>query len=485
MDNRSIVIMGIFLVYMACILTYGLWSQRGKNSAKDFLLAGGSVNRFRLMMHNIGTAFGGSDFFSMCYYGFIFGIAGMHWILPWFLVTLILAKYMVPRIKAMAGNDVFAMSQWFGKAWNSKTIEVLVAIASFVMTWAFFCAQISAMGKMVSVLIGIDRRIGMLIGVVVVVAYVFVGGYGATIKMDTVQATVLLLGVVAIFSYAIWNITTTPESQVIALSPEYFTVLSTMAPLTVLNMWISRGTGNGFMKPYVHQQIYAAKDAETAQKGILRGNVIAFIGAAILIVAGMLIAKVVPVASVEDPEAIIPYFMKNYVGAVPAGLVLAGIFAGILSSADSLLIGAVNLFTGSIAPIWDKKLAVDENHRLKMAKGAVLLWGTLGIVVVLWIPSVVTLTLRGASFVVTLVPTLFATLYFRHRIDVKVVIASIVVGFVSVLTFFSVPALSSVPEGGAFPSLCLSAAVMVIGAFVVKKKDAVVEYPELDALKKK
>ena len=481
MNTRSTIIVAIFLVYMVFILTYGLLTQKGKkHTSKEFLLAGGKVNRIHLMLHNLGTAFGGSDFFSMCYYGFVFGIAGMHWILPWFLVTIILAKCMVPRIKMMAGNDVFAMSQWFSKAWNgNKAIEVLVGIAAFVMSWAFFCAQITAMGKMVSVLIGIDSRIGILIGTVVVVTYVFVGGYGATIKMDTIQSVILLLGVLAIFGYALFNITSVPASDVISLSPEYFTIMSTMAPLTILNMWISRGTGNGFLKPYVHQQIYVAADVETAQKGILRGNLIAFLGAVILIGAGMLLAKFIPVASVEDPESIIPFFLKNYVSAVPAGLILAGIFAGILSSADSLLVSTVNLWTGSLASLWDKRILTDDERKVKAAKFSVVLWGVLGILVVLWVPSVVSLTLRGASFVVTLVPALFVTIFFRSKVDVKVVIAAIATGFVSVLLFYIVPQLSSVPEGGAFPSLVIATIVMIIGAFVVKKSDPVVEFPEL------
>lgn len=487
MDTRTTTIIVIFLVYMAFILGYGLWTQKGKkHTSQDFLLAGGKVNRVHLMLHNLGTAFGGSDFFSMCYYGFVFGIAGMHWILPWFLVTIILAKFMVPRIKIMAGNDVFAMSQWFAKAWNgNKTIEVLVGIASFVMSWAFFCAQITAMGKMVSVLIGIDSRVGILIGTIVVVTYVFVGGYGATIKMDTIQSVILILGVLAIFGYAAYNISTVPASEVIRLSPEYFTIMSSMAPLTVLNMWISRGTGNGFLKPYVHQQIYAAANAETAQKGILRGNLIAFLGAVVLIGAGMLLAKVIPVASVEDPESIIPFFLKNYVNAVPAGLILAGIFAGILSSADSMLVSTVNLWTGSLVSLWDKDVLNNDERRVKVAKFSVVLWGFLGIIVVLWVPSVVTLTLRGASFVVTLVPALFATIFFRRQVDVKVVIASIGSGFISVLLFYLIPQLSAVPEGGAFPSLCIATAVMVVGALAVKKTDPVVEFPELDAYEAK
>lgn len=486
MDTRTKVIIGIFLVYMLFVLSYGLWTQRGKkHTAQEFLLAGGKVNKIHLMLHNLGTAFGGSDFFSMCYYGFVFGIAGMHWILPWFLVTIILAKCLVPRIKLMAGNDVFAISQWFSKAWNwNKPIEILVGIASFVMTWAFFCAQLTAMGKMVSVLIGIDKRVGILIGAIVVVAYVFVGGYGATIKMDTVQSVILLAGVAAIFGYAAYNIVTVPASEVITLSPEYFTVMSTMAPLAVLNMWISRGTGNGFMKPYVHQQIYVAEDVETAQKGILRGNLIAFLGAVVLIAAGMLLAKVIPVESVEDPESIIPFFLKNYVSAVPAGLILAGIFAGILSSADSLLVSTVNLWTGSIVSLWDKEILHDDIRKLKIAKFSVVLWGLLGILVVLWIPSVVSLTLRGASFVVTLVPALFVTIFFRKQVDVKVVITSIVCGFISVLLFYVVPQLSSVPDGGAFPSFCIATLVMIVGGLIVKKSDPVVEFPELAAYEK-
>lgn len=60
-------------------------------------------------------------------------------------------------------------------------------------------------------------------------------------------------------------------------------------------------------------------------------------------------------------------------------------------------------------------------------------------------------------------------------------IASISAGFISVLLFYLIPQLSAVPEGGAFPSLCIATAVMVVGALAVKKTDPVAEFPELDA----
>lgn len=481
---RSTIIFLIFLAYMIFILCYGIIATRKQaKNAKNYLAAGGNVSLGHLMMHNVGTAFGGSDFFSMCYYGFIFGIAGLHWILPWFIVTWILAKYMIPRIKAIAGDDVYSLSGWFAKAWNqNKFLEILVAIASFIMAWAFFCAQISAMGKMVNTIIGIDRRIGMVIGVIVVLSYVFVAGYGAVIKMDFIQASVLLAGVVLILGLSCFFINTMPETELITLDAHYWTLLGGMAPLAVLNMWASRGTGNGFLKPYVHQQIYAAKDTKTAQTGIMRGNIIAFVGACFLIAAGILLARFIPVASVEDPEAIIPYFLSNYVSTVPAGLILAAIFAGILSSADSLLISAINIWTESVVPLWDKKVLTDDRHRLLTAKAWVMIWGLLSVVVVFFLPSVVSLTLRGASFVVTMVPALFVTLYFREKVDIKVVIASIVAGFVTVLVFYSVPSLGSVQEGGAFPGLCMATMVMLIGAPLVKKKDPVAHFPALEEL---
>ena len=128
--SRNAIIMTIFLVYLIGIGIYGAWAARQVKDSDDYLLAGRGVNLFNLIMHNIGTAIGGGDFFTFGALGFLWGIAGINFGLPWFVGTIIFALLFVRRIKERADENTYSLASLFGQTWKSRGIELMVAAIS-------------------------------------------------------------------------------------------------------------------------------------------------------------------------------------------------------------------------------------------------------------------------------------------------------------------------------------------------------------------
>jgi len=455
--------MTIFLVYLIGIGIYGAWAARQVKDSDDYLLAGRGVNLFNLIMHNIGTALGGGDFFTFGALGFLWGIAGINFGLPWFVGTIIFALLFVRRIKERADENTYSLASLFGQTWKSRGIELMVAAISFLLVVGYLAAQGSAMGKMFNVLTGMRYEIGVALGTIVFIFYVYLGGYVSAVKADVIQAAILLGGMVLMLGYGIFTITSVPAKSLVQLPATHYSLFGAVPAMALISLWVNRSMANGFLKPHVYQQIYCAENAETATRGIFWGNLVSFIGACTLVVSGLFVAKIVPV--LPDYEAAVPWFIQNKFAAIPAGLMLAAIFAAIMSSANSLLMTAVTLFSDSIY----RKFVNPEADGLQMkkfAKGAVLVIGFGSIAIAYLLPSVVKIILTMSSWMPVLLPPLIATLWFDKKVDRRAVFASILTGFVTVFCFNVIPSLSKLTDGGSIPGLAVSAIVLLLGCVI-------------------
>jgi Na+/proline symporter len=463
--SRNAIIMTIFLVYLIGIWVYSVWTSRQVKNADDYLIAGRKVNLFNLIMHNIGTAIGGGDFFTFGALGFLWGVAGINFGLPWFVGTIIFSLLFVRRIKERADENTYSLASLFGQTWNSRAIELMVAAISFLLVVGYLAAQGSAMGKMFNVLTGMRYEIGVILGTVVFVTYVYLGGYVTTVKADVVQAIILLGGMLLMLGYGIFTVSTVPAKSLVQLPATHYTLFGAVPAMTLISLWTNRSMANGFLKPHVYQQIICAENAKTAINGIFWGNLVSFAGACTLVVSGLFVANIVPTLS--DYEAAVPWFIQNKFAAVPAGLMLAAIFAAIMSSANSLLMTAVTLFSDSIyRRIINPK--ADDSQMKRFAKAAVVVIGVGAITIAYVLPSVVKIILTMSSWMPVLLPPLIATLWFDKKVDGRAVLAAIIIGFVAVFCFNVIPSWTKLTDGGSIPGLVVSIVVLLLASVIFR-----------------
>lgn len=266
---------------------------------------------------------------------------------------------------------------------------------SFTIVFFFFFyvgAQFIGGGKTLENLFGIEKIYGMLIVVGLVIPYTIYGGFRSVTYTDAVQAIIMIITLIAAPIAGIVYLSNLPEGSAFAnnisdalhkAGDAYSTltggaVLKEGTPLlSALNnlfpnmQGIVSGLGTGIIiagafswffgylggQPQLSMRFMAITDARQAKIarniGVL-WTIIAYIGA--LMIGWIGIALFGP-NGLKDQETVMPEVLTTIFHPIIAGLLITGVLAAIISTANSLLIlSATELSENIIKPLRGKQI---------------------------------------------------------------------------------------------------------------------------------
>lgn len=186
------------ICYLAILLTIGFLSYRKQISAADFIIGNRSMNYWLTAL-----AAHASDMSSWLFMGYpavVFAGGLFH---AWSAIGLLVFMYLnwqliAPKIRiATEQYNSLTFSSFFESrlADTSGTIRVFTAIMSLVFYTIYISAGLVGLGLLLETLFNIPYFWGILIGIVIVIPYVFMGGYLTLAWIDLFQGF-FLLGVI-------------------------------------------------------------------------------------------------------------------------------------------------------------------------------------------------------------------------------------------------------------------------------------------------
>ena len=144
------------------------------------------------------------------------------------------------------------------------------------------------------------------------------------------------------------------------------------------------------------------------------------------------------------------------------GLVLAGFFAAVMSSADTvLLITSMTL----VHDIYRKGMnrQMSEEETLRLSRKVTFVLGIMALIVALLIFNIVHLAIEAISFYVVLTPAIIFGFYWK-RANNKAAIWSIIIGLIGVIAFLFID-----PVQAFIPGIVLSFLTFIIVTFLTKE----------------
>jgi len=217
-------------------------------------------------------------------------------------------------------------------------------------------------------------------------AYTAAGGLRAVVHTDAIQAVVLVVGCSLMtwmlfadfdhsFSQLKASVTPRDLSLLRPIDDEQLPGLGTLVGVPVLGFWYWA------TNQYITQRILGARDVEQAQQGALLGGALKLLPLFIMVLPGLMARQRLP--DLSTPDQVFPMLVVEVLPAGLVGLVIAGLFAAIMSSIDSTLNSA------SALVMYDF-LQVDEQD---VPPQRVLLWGRLAtfgfmLLAALWAPQI-------------------------------------------------------------------------------------------------
>jgi sodium/proline symporter len=330
-------------LYFALLATLGICSRKKKANDKDFNLGSRQLNFWvtAICAHTDDM----SSWLFMAYPMAIF-IAGAGKV--WIGIGLILGmfaswQFIAPRLRrATEKYDSYTLSTFFERRFGdtSGVIRMISAtVILFFMTY-YVSAGLVATGRLFDALFHIDYYIGITIAILIMVSYMFTGGFVSVAWTDFAQGifmlvVLLIVPVVAFFHIdGISHITSLAQAKGLSLSliPDF----SLLSLFTILSLTAGWGLGY-FGQPHILTKFMAIKNVDEMHKAKYLGMTWQ-----ILIVSAASAVALIGIAffpeGLSKPEMIFVEMTKSLFSISLVTFIVCGIFAANMSTMDAQIL---------------------------------------------------------------------------------------------------------------------------------------------------
>lgn len=430
----------------------------------------------------------------------LIGLTGMgamagysaYWVVAGELLGVFLSwQFMAKRFKKRSdAYGSITIPDYLESHFKSST-HVLRSISAAVLVLfivIYVASQIDVTGVAFHSMLGIDYRLGALIGFFIVLAYIFMGGFVAAVWSDMFQGVLMFFGLV-LLPVVVWfsmdhSIGITESLN--AIDP-HLTQLWGKSNDPWMNTFTLLGfsmIGLGFLgSPQVYVRFMSIKNKQEIDRGKWVAMVFTLLTDAAAVTIGVL-ARVIFTQYGDNAEEILGVGGKDvlamvtetYLPVVLVAIYVAIVLSAIMSTIDSLLILASSAITRDFyQKIFKPNIPQKELTRISRIATLTMAALALFIAIILnWVSpdrQVFWVMIFGWSGIAaTFCPVIILTLFWKGFSEIGA-IASMMTGFISVVFFkFYVQYLESV---GAyfveldvlFPSFVIA---MIVGAVVSK-----------------
>lgn len=437
-----------FFLYFIAMIAIGYWMSRTKMSHAVFLLGGKKLPGWALAFSERAT--GESAWLLLGFTGFVFtsGLSGI-WVAAGIASGIIFTWLFLARkfMKEADKYGVLTLTDYLAIRFGEKAnvIRWLASILIIGFFMFYIGAQLAGAGKLFLTTFDMNVTTGVIAATIVILATAYFGGFLSVVWTDMVQSVMMLITLCVL--------------PVIALIYLYTHDLSISQSLVEagdsFDAWLGGATGfaigvlffNNFSwffgylggQPQLTARFMAMKDDKEAKQGVAVGiiwTIMAYTGAFLI---GLCAIAMYSQDSFADVETILPQMILDLMPPWLSGVLLAGIMAAIITTANSQIM----VVTSSVSEdIIHKTLGLQLTDRqlVRVSRLTVLLAGLIGMIIALTSDSLVYLVVSWAWAGVgcTLSPAVLLT-FFWKRYSAIGLIATIISGFIFTVLWISTP----------------------------------------------
>lgn len=362
--------------FIACLLGFvavGLASVRkstGSNS--DYYLASSSVRPWLAGLSAVATNNSGYMFIGVIGFTYTTGLAAIWLMIGWIAGDFLASLFVHRRLREATGKSGEVSFQAVVAKWAGDDFSVwrrIAALISLAFLGAYATAQIAAGGKALQGVLGWSPEMGAIISAVLILAYSVSGGIRASIWTDAAQSSVMIIAMAVLLVVGVTQLggPAAAIDQMAAipgfldLSPADLLVPGGLGLFLFVLGWMFAGL-SVIGQPHIMIRFMALEkpsDIGTARVWYYSYFTVFY---AMATAVGLLSRLYLPDLGALDPELALPTMSVALLHPLLVGLMLAGIFAATMSTADSLVLACSAAITHDLTPQrlerpWMMKLA--------------------------------------------------------------------------------------------------------------------------------
>ena len=247
-----------------------------------------------------------------------------------------------------------------------KSSGAITSIIMIIPLIGLTATQFIASSTIISVMLGMDYRMAVVLVAVVVTIYAVMGGLWSVTLTDFVQVFLIVFGMMIAIPFALKTVGGWDNVVAILPKEKFNMVNSSINPKTIISLIVmylaSFTVGQEAVSRY-----YAARDDKAAVQGSLLAGLINIIYAFIPTVLGLITLALVTNGTIpkdiimkDGPKYALPLLAMHTMPSLVIGLLFSGIISATMSSADSDLLGAGSIFGNDIYKIYIKPHATSN-----------------------------------------------------------------------------------------------------------------------------
>jgi SSS family solute:Na+ symporter len=413
----------VIVGYAIVLATIGIVSFQRAEQPLSFFLEERSLGPFRFVGTMFSTFFGTGLLFTLASFGYLHGVGAL--VLPGAAVLgFVFFARAAPFLKRTSGREsAVTLPALFRTQWRlrTRTMAALVTLSLFAGTLS---VSFHVVGDVLQAIYNIPRPVGIGSFAALVIAYTSIGGFRGVVRTDILQMFVIL-GTVLFLPFIL--VLQAGTSLIESVPPSHLNPLT--LPMQLLIVYLLIGVFAFFGSQDLYQRVYAARDGQTARRGIHYFAVLLFIVGVLAVGLGIMSRALVP--NVPADRALVSV-AAEVIPTRYAGLVVLGFIALANSDADSQLLTITSNLSEDLLPHLDTGFA--ERDSVLVDRLIVVSIGVIAVLVALVSPSLTALFGSLGSWFAILGFVVIATIYWDRMTDVAAFFG-LVVGFITPVVF--------------------------------------------------
>ena len=361
------VIIGIiFALYLGLMVYIGVRNYSKSDTLSKYILGGRSLNPWVSAMSAQASDMSGWLLIGLPGTAYVIytGTSEAIWTaiglwlgtyLNWLFVAKRLRKY------TFVSNDSITLPDFFENRFrDTKHILRLISGVFIVIFFLVYTSsQFAAGGKLFTTIFGVDYKVGLIIGAVIILAYTTLGGFNAVCSTDTIMGVTMFIALIIVPIVALNQVGGTDglAERLAELTPESLGFFPKDGNhINTLLLASSLGWGLGYFgQPHILARFMAIQSPDEVQKSRIIAMVWVSVTLAAAIVVGVIGKAMMP--DLADGETVFMKMIHEMFHPVVAGLLMTAILAAIMSTASSqLLVTAASISRDILAPLFKQNV---------------------------------------------------------------------------------------------------------------------------------
>lgn len=487
MTSNQICVMATIIFYLFFVIFTGVMiGRRSKKSAEGFYLGGRGMGPIVTAMSAEASDMSSYLLMGVPGLAYLSGVADASWTaIGLSLGTYLNFLFVAKKLRRYSVRlDAITIPSFISKRYGEKK-PVIMCISALIIL-VFFVPYVSsglvAIGKLFNSLFGWNYMTAVIIGALVIISYTSVGGFAAVATMDLIQSIIMTTSLCVIVFFAIgqaggWDAVVANAKAMpgyLDFFHTYNTTTKTGGDYGFLTIISTMAWGLGYFgMPHILVRFMAIRDEGELKISRRIAGIWVVISMAVAVLIGIVGYSVslngaIPMLEGNMTESVIVKLADllsthGLLLAIVAGVILAGILAATMSTADSQLLSAASAFSENLLQdVFGKKL--NNKQTMLCARGTVIVIALIAVFLARNPDSNIftIVSFAWAGFGATFGPAILFALYWK-RSNRQGIMAGLVVGAAMVFIWkFAIK-----PMGGVWGIYELLPAFLVASAAVV------------------